>query len=89
MASDAGPQAPAEATTPAGVDGVKTVTVRDPLTGQSSYSNYGNAARGIVCDAAGNVLLDPETGKPALERRRPRDFATITTATATATTAAG
>ena len=115
MASDAGPQAPAAATTPAGVDGVKTVTVTDPLTGQSSYlyvmrglapsfdatnghvrytrddnadmfeksessySNYGNAARGIVCDAAGNVVLDAGTGEPALERRRPRDFATITT----------
>ncbi|MDQ3485913.1 MAG: hypothetical protein M3445_10985, partial [Actinomycetota bacterium] len=115
MASDAGAQAPAEATTPAGVDGVKAVSVLDPLTQQvsylyvmrglqpsftadngyvtytrdgnadtfekseSSYSNYGNAARGIVCDEAGNVVLDPETGEPAIERRRPRDFATVTT----------
>jgi hypothetical protein len=37
MASDAGPQAPAEAVRPAGVDGVKEVTVVDPQTGASRY----------------------------------------------------
>jgi hypothetical protein len=46
---------------------------------ESSYSNYGNAERGIVCDAAGNVVLNPKTNEPALERRRPRDFATVET----------
>lgn len=46
---------------------------------ESSYDNYGNAARGIVCDADGNVVLDPKTGQPALERRRPRDVATVAT----------
>jgi hypothetical protein len=39
---------------------------------ESSYDNYGNAARGKVCDAEGNVIGDGE-------RRRPRDYATITT----------
>ncbi|MBC7375401.1 MAG: hypothetical protein H7323_15545 [Frankiales bacterium] len=37
MARDAGPAAPANATKPAGVTGVKTVTVTDPLTQQRSY----------------------------------------------------
>jgi hypothetical protein len=37
MAADAGPQAPADARTPAGVDGVKTIKVLDPLTQQLSY----------------------------------------------------
>jgi hypothetical protein len=115
MAADAGAQAPADAKTPSGVEAVKAVTVRDPLTqavshlyvmrgrtpsfdagngyvsyerdanadtyekSESSYDNYGNAARGVVCDEVGQVVLDPETGQPAVERRRPRDFATITT----------
>jgi hypothetical protein len=39
---------------------------------ESSYENYGNAARGIVCDAQGNVVGTDE-------RRRPRDYATIKT----------
>jgi hypothetical protein len=39
---------------------------------ESSYDNYGNAARGVVCDKDGNVV-------GTSERRRPRDFATITT----------
>lgn len=39
---------------------------------QSSYSNYGNAARGTVCDANGNIVANDE-------RRRPRDYATVTT----------
>ncbi len=39
---------------------------------ESSYEGYGNAARGVVCDAEGNVIGDGE-------RRRPRDHATITT----------
>jgi hypothetical protein len=37
MASDAGPKAPAGAIRPAGIDGVKEVTVLDPQTGESSY----------------------------------------------------
>src|SRR5215211_7506005 len=37
MASDAGPEAPAGAIRPAGIDGVKEVTVVDPQTGAASY----------------------------------------------------
>jgi hypothetical protein len=37
MASDAGPKAPSEAIRPAGIDGVKEVTVVDPQTGAASY----------------------------------------------------
>jgi hypothetical protein len=52
---------------------------------QSSYDNYGNAARGPYCDDQGNVIrVDPTTNpdndsyhKPS--RRRPRDFASIKT----------
>jgi hypothetical protein len=39
---------------------------------ESSYDNYGNAPVGMTCDAEGNP-----TGKEG--RRRPRDYATITT----------
>jgi hypothetical protein len=39
---------------------------------QSSYSGYGNAARGPVCDATGHVIAQNE-------RRRPRDYATVST----------
>ena len=39
---------------------------------ESSYEGYGNARRGVVCDADGNVTGDGE-------RRRPRDYATIST----------
>ncbi|MDQ3936087.1 MAG: hypothetical protein M3340_15805 [Actinomycetota bacterium] len=45
---------------------------------QSSYSDYGNARTGPYCDAAGNPVLD-DKGKPKQGRRRPRDFAWITT----------
>ncbi|MEO6204078.1 MAG: hypothetical protein ABIO67_01655, partial [Mycobacteriales bacterium] len=45
---------------------------------QSSYSNYGNAATGAYCDAAGNVVNKAD-GTPDVQRRRPRDTATITT----------
>ena len=45
----------------------------------SSYSSYGNARRGPYCDEEGNVVLDEKTGKPKLDRRRPRDYATIKT----------
>ncbi|HEX2015612.1 MAG TPA: hypothetical protein VGN69_02880 [Solirubrobacteraceae bacterium] len=45
---------------------------------QSDYSNYGNAAVGTVCDAQGHVINGPN-GKPLQARRRPRDYATITT----------
>jgi hypothetical protein len=37
MASDAGPKAPSGAIRPAGIDGVKEVTVVDPQTGAASY----------------------------------------------------
>jgi hypothetical protein len=46
---------------------------------ESSYDNYGNAAEGIYCDAEGNVVLDPKTGKPAIAKRRPRDTAWVQT----------
>ena len=39
---------------------------------ESSYEGYGNAARGPVCDAQGNVIAQNE-------RRRPRDYATVST----------
>jgi hypothetical protein len=39
---------------------------------ESSYDGYGNAARGPVCDAEGNVIAQNE-------RRRPRDYATVST----------
>jgi hypothetical protein len=39
---------------------------------ESSYSDYGNAAKGKYCDADGNV-------QPDVQRRRPRDYATVTT----------
>jgi hypothetical protein len=45
---------------------------------QSSYSDYGNAATGMVCDDNGKVIRDAH-GNPVVGRRRPRDFATITT----------
>ena len=38
---------------------------------QSSYSDYGNAAVGPICDASGKVI--------GHERRRPKDTATVTT----------
>ena len=46
---------------------------------QSSYSGYGNAAVGSYCDAKGKVVRKAD-GSPDLQRRRPRDTATITTA---------
>jgi hypothetical protein len=57
---------------------------RDPVSetfekSESGYSNYGNAATGPYCDASGHVVLDPKTGKPDIQRRRPRDYATIET----------
>ena len=39
---------------------------------ESSYKGYGNARRGVVCDAEGNVIGNDE-------RHRPRDYATVTT----------
>jgi hypothetical protein len=39
---------------------------------ESSYEGYGNARRGVVCNAQGEVIGDGE-------RRRPRDYATVTT----------
>jgi hypothetical protein len=44
---------------------------------QSSYSDYGNAAKGSYCDADGNVVQ--KDGKPDVQRRRPRDYASIST----------
>jgi hypothetical protein len=45
---------------------------------QSDYSNYGNAAKGIICDANGHIIRDAN-GNPVIARRRPRDYATVTT----------
>ena len=44
----------------------------------SSYSDYGNARRGVYCDKDGNIVRDAD-GKPKVDRRRPRDYATIKT----------
>src|SRR2546423_4350390 len=57
---------------------------RDPVSetferSESGYGGYGNAATGPYCDASGHVVLDPKTGKPDTQRRRPRDYATIET----------
>jgi hypothetical protein len=121
MASDAGPQAPAGSTAPAGIGGVQEVAVNDPNDptaapsyvyvmkanpggpkpafdasngyvsykrdanadnferSESSYKDYGNAGTGQYCDAQGHVVLDPKTGKPDIQRRRPRDYASIAT----------
>ncbi len=45
---------------------------------ESSYDNYGNAAAGPYCDADGNVVLKAD-GTPDVQRRRPRDLATVET----------
>src|SRR5947209_178724 len=45
---------------------------------ESSYSSYGNAAKGIVCDAQGHIVRDAQ-GRPVIAKRRPRDYATVTT----------
>jgi hypothetical protein len=45
----------------------------------SSYNGYGNAAKGEYCDANGRVVIDPQTHKPAIDKRRPRDYATVQT----------
>ena len=45
---------------------------------QSSYSGYGDAATGPYCDATGKVVRKRD-GSPDIQRRRPRDTATITT----------
>jgi hypothetical protein len=45
---------------------------------QSNYSDYGNAAKGIICDANGHIIRDAH-GNPVIARRRPRDYATVTT----------
>jgi len=57
---------------------------RDAIAGtfeksESSYDNYGNAATGVYCDAEGNVVMKADGTGPDIQRRRPRDFATITT----------
>jgi hypothetical protein len=46
---------------------------------ESSYEGYGNARRGIYCDEQGNVVMNPETGQPDIQRRRPRDRGTVRT----------
>jgi hypothetical protein len=45
---------------------------------ESSYENYGNAPKGLYCDADGNVVRNPD-GSPKIGQRRPLDTATITT----------
>jgi hypothetical protein len=57
---------------------------RDPAAdyyekSESSYEGYGNARVGTVCDANCNPIIDPQTGQPEQARRRPRDWATVTT----------
>jgi hypothetical protein len=120
MASDAGPQAPADAPLPPGIEDARQVLVSDPSNpaarsyayvmkaaengprpsfdasngyvsyardpnadlferSVSSYSSYGNAAKGPYCDRDGNVVMNPKTGEPDVDRRRPRDYATVTT----------
>jgi hypothetical protein len=44
----------------------------------SSFGGYGNAAQGPYCDANGNLVTNPD-GSPKIDKRRPRDFAWITT----------
>ena len=46
---------------------------------QSSYGDYGNAAQGVYCDDGGNVVANAD-GSRKIDRRRPLDTATITTA---------
>ena len=55
MASDAGPQAPAGAQIPAGIEGVKTVTVADPNLG--AFRDNGGLTR----------TLAPNPGSPAVD----------------------
>jgi hypothetical protein len=45
---------------------------------QSSYGDYGAAAKGYYCDEDGHVVRDAN-GAPKIGQRRPRDTATITT----------
>ena len=54
------------------------------------YDDYGNAAKGVYCDADGNVVRNAD-GSPKVDKRRPRDYATDhhRPRTASATTAAG
>ena len=42
------------------------------------YDNYGNAAKGVYCDADGNIVRNAD-GTPKVDKRRPRDYAWITT----------
>jgi hypothetical protein len=44
----------------------------------STYSDYGNARRGPYCDEDGKVVTGAD-GKPRIDRRRPRDYATVKT----------
>jgi hypothetical protein len=45
---------------------------------ESSYEGYGNAAPGFYCDADGNIVRNAD-GSPKIGRRRPRDYAWIST----------
>ena len=45
---------------------------------QSNYSDYGNAAKGIICTPDGRIVRDAH-GNPVIARRRPGDYATVTT----------
>ncbi|MEA2404414.1 MAG: hypothetical protein QOE08_1061, partial [Thermoleophilaceae bacterium] len=45
---------------------------------QSNYDSYGNAATGVYCDANGNIVRKAD-GTPDIQRRRPRDYATVKT----------
>ena len=56
-----------------------TPTPTRSSTRSRRYDDYGNAAKGVYCDADGNVVRDAD-GQPEIGQRRPRDYATITTA---------
>jgi hypothetical protein len=45
---------------------------------ESSYESYGNAAPGLYCDDFGRIVRNPD-GSPKMGRRRPRDWATVST----------
>lgn len=45
---------------------------------QSSYDSYGNAPKGVYCDARGRVVRNAD-GTPRIGQRRPLDTATIAT----------
>ena len=55
-----------------------TRTPTGSTTRESSYDNYGNAAKGLYCDDDGNVVRNTD-GTPKIGPRRPLDSATVKT----------